>query len=55
MKLFGKSASDLQVAAAEMLPHNKQLFMLAADTDCVLHVLEFNPESMFPSDFQQIA
>lgn len=35
----------MEVVAADFLPWDKQLFMLVADTDCTLHVLEFNPES----------
>ena len=49
LKLFGKSSPDLQVIAAEVLPQDKQLFLLASDTEGTLHVLEFNPESILHS------
>lgn len=40
----------MEVLTAEFLPQEKQLFILVADSDCNIHVLEFNPErksSMF--------
>ena len=36
----------MEVLAAEFLPQDKQLFLLLADGDCNIHVLEFNPEGM---------
>lgn len=44
MMLFGKERSRLEVVCAEFLPHRKQLFMLVADADCKLHVLQFDPD-----------
>ena len=44
MKLFGKSRGGIEVVTAELLPNQKQLFACAMDTDCNLHVFEYNPE-----------
>jgi len=56
MILFGKSRSRMEVMTAEFLPHEKQLYIVVADADCNLHVLQFDPERTFtpsfPSPFQ---
>lgn len=44
MILFGKSRSKMEVMAAEFLPHEKQLYLMVADGDCNLHVLQYDPE-----------
>ena len=44
MTLFGKSAIRLEVMAADFLPHEDQLFLIVADAECNLHVLQFDPE-----------
>ena len=49
MIVLGKSASKMEVMAAEFLPHEKQLYMLAADADKNLNVLQYDPESKFMS------
>lgn len=44
MILFGKSRAHMEVMAAEFLPHDKQLYLMVADADCNLHVLQYDPE-----------
>jgi hypothetical protein len=46
MVLFGKSNSRMEVIASEFLPQDKQLNILAADSDKNIHVLQYDPESM---------
>lgn len=46
MRVLGKSETEMDTVAAEFLPEDKQLFILATDSQCNLHVLEFNPESL---------
>lgn len=45
--VFGKSRSHMDVAVADFLPHEKELFVLIADADGNMHVLEYNPERKF--------
>lgn len=45
---FGKSRSGIDVASAEFLPDHKQLYIVVADIDSNLHVLEYNPERTKP-------
>ena len=44
MSLFGKDPDYLEIAAADFLPEGNQLFILVADTDCNLHILQYDPE-----------
>lgn len=44
MTLFGKDPDYLEVAAADFLPNGNKLSMLVADSDCNLHVLQYDPE-----------
>ncbi|TAQ83615.1 hypothetical protein B7494_g8060 [Chlorociboria aeruginascens] len=44
MLLFGKSATNMEVVAADLLPDGKDLYIIAADADCNLHVMQFDPE-----------
>lgn len=44
LTLFGKSRSQMQVIAAEFLPSNEQMFVLVADANSDLHVLQYDPE-----------
>ncbi|KAJ5936428.1 hypothetical protein N7454_005063 [Penicillium verhagenii] len=44
MTLFGKDPEYLEVAAADFLPDGNKLYMLVADSDCNLHVLQYDPE-----------
>jgi cleavage and polyadenylation specificity factor subunit 1 len=45
MQLFGRDQINLDVIAAEFLPDGKQLFIIAADGDGTLHVLQYDPEN----------
>lgn len=47
MTLFGKDNLGLPVIGAEFFPDEKQLYILTADDECNLHVLQFDPESTF--------
>ncbi|KAI1928729.1 mRNA cleavage and polyadenylation factor subunit [Ophidiomyces ophidiicola] len=44
LTLFGKDSMYLQVMAAEFLPDAQRLYILVADDDCTIHVLEYDPE-----------
>ncbi|KAJ9305483.1 hypothetical protein DTO217A2_5012 [Paecilomyces variotii] len=44
MTLFGKDADYLEVVAAEFLPDANKLYILVSDSDCNLHVLQYDPE-----------
>ncbi|CAL5868815.1 uncharacterized protein PFLUO_LOCUS3042 [Penicillium psychrofluorescens] len=44
MTLFGKDSEYLEVVAADFLPDGNKLYILIADTDCNLHVLQYDPE-----------
>lgn len=46
MTLFGKDLDELEVVTAEFLPDGKKLYILVADSDCNLHVLQYDPEGM---------
>jgi cleavage and polyadenylation specificity factor subunit 1 len=45
LQLFGRDQLGLEVMAAEFLPDGKNLYIIAADADGDLHVLQFDPES----------
>lgn len=47
MILLGKQNEDMELVCAEMLPIGDQLFIVAADSDCNLHVLQYDPERMY--------
>ncbi|GCB24782.1 protein cft1 [Aspergillus awamori] len=44
MSLFAKDLDYLEVCAAEFLPDGKRLFIVVADSDCNIHVLQYDPE-----------
>lgn len=44
MSLFAKDADYLEVTAADFLPEGEKLYILVADSDCNLHVLQYDPE-----------
>ncbi|KAF8865332.1 hypothetical protein BDZ45DRAFT_612500 [Acephala macrosclerotiorum] len=44
MILFGKSAKGMEIIAVELLPDGKELYIIAADADCNLHIMQYNPE-----------
>lgn len=48
MRPFSKSPQNFEVTAADFLPDGKQLYMVVADADCNIHVLQFDPDSTFP-------
>lgn len=44
MSLFAKDLNYLEVLAADFLPDNNKLFIVVADSDCNLYVLQYDPE-----------
>ncbi|EEA22246.1 mRNA cleavage and polyadenylation factor subunit [Talaromyces marneffei ATCC 18224] len=44
MTLFGKDLDELEVVTADFLPDGKKLYILVADGDCNLYVLQYDPE-----------
>lgn len=44
MILFGKGRQNMEVLAADFLPHEKQLYIVVADASGSLIVLQFDPE-----------
>jgi cleavage and polyadenylation specificity factor subunit 1 len=44
MTLFGKDPEYLEVVTADFLPDGSKLYLLVADSDCNLHVLQYDPE-----------
>ncbi|KAI9806954.1 MAG: mRNA cleavage and polyadenylation factor subunit [Piccolia ochrophora] len=44
MTLFGKSSTRFEVLAADFLPDGDALYIVVADAECNLHVLQFDPE-----------
>jgi cleavage and polyadenylation specificity factor subunit 1 len=44
MTIFGKDLEYLEVVTAEFLPDGNKLYILVADSDCNLHVLQYDPE-----------
>lgn len=44
MTLFGKDPEYMEVVAADFLPEGSKLYILVADSDCNLHVLQYDPE-----------
>ncbi|KKK23785.1 hypothetical protein AOCH_000296 [Aspergillus ochraceoroseus] len=44
MSLFAKDLDYLEVLAADFLPDGNKLFVIVADSDCNLHVLQYDPE-----------
>lgn len=52
MTLFGKDPEYLEVVTAEFLPDGSKLYILVADSDCNLHVLQYDPEgTYYPTPF----
>jgi cleavage and polyadenylation specificity factor subunit 1 len=45
LQLFGRDQFGLEVMAAEFLPDRKNLYVVVADGDGDLHVMQFDPES----------
>ncbi|KAI4193345.1 MAG: hypothetical protein LQ350_008363 [Teloschistes chrysophthalmus] len=44
LRLFGKSATKMEVLAADFLPNGKTLYLIVADADSVIHILQFDPK-----------
>ncbi|KAH8679910.1 CPSF A subunit region-domain-containing protein [Tricladium varicosporioides] len=44
MMLFGKSPTKMEILAADMLPDGKELFIVATDANCNLHIMQYDPE-----------
>jgi cleavage and polyadenylation specificity factor subunit 1 len=44
MMLFGKSTTNMEVVAADLLPDGKDLYIVVADADCNLHIFQYDPE-----------
>ncbi|PWY71481.1 protein cft1 [Aspergillus heteromorphus CBS 117.55] len=44
MSLFAKDLDYVEVSTAEFLPDGKKLFIVVADSDCNVHVLQYDPE-----------
>lgn len=44
MSLFSKDTDYIEVVAADFLPEGSKLYILVADSDCNLHVLQYDPE-----------
>jgi CPSF A subunit region len=45
MRIFGKGANRLEIAAAEYLPDGGDLYILAIDAQGTLHTYKFDPSS----------
>lgn len=45
MMIFGRSKNNLEVLAGEFLPFEKQLFIIIADADMNLQILQYDPDS----------
>lgn len=46
---FGKSSRNMEIVAVDLLPDGKELHIVAADSNCNLHVLQYDPERMSSS------
>lgn len=44
MTIFGKQSQNMRIVAAEVFPIGEDLYILVADDDCNLHVLQYDPE-----------
>ncbi|KAG9230765.1 CPSF A subunit region-domain-containing protein [Amylocarpus encephaloides] len=44
MMLFGKSQTRMEIMAADLLPDGEELFIVAADANCTLHIMQYDPE-----------
>lgn len=44
MILFGKSTTSIEVLVADLLPDKQDLYIVAADLECNLHVFQYDPE-----------
>jgi hypothetical protein len=44
MSLFAKDLDYLEVSAADFLPVDNKLFIVVADSECNLYILQYDPE-----------
>jgi hypothetical protein len=44
MSLFAKDLDYLEVSAADFLPDDNKLFIVVADSECNLYILQYDPE-----------
>ncbi|RAK71794.1 cleavage/polyadenylation factor CFT1 [Aspergillus fijiensis CBS 313.89] len=44
LSLFAKDLDYLEVVAADFLPDGRRLFLVVADSDCNIHILQYDPE-----------
>ena len=44
---FGKSAKNMEVITADLLPDGKELFIVVADAEGNMHILQYDPERKF--------
>ena len=44
---FGKSAKNFEVITADLLPDGKELFIVVADAEGNMHILQYDPERKF--------
>lgn len=44
IRLFSKSPQHIEAIAADFLPDGKQLYIIAADADSNIHILQFDPD-----------
>lgn len=51
LTLMGKASIGLEVTAADFLPDGKQLYIVAADGNCDLHILQYDPERKWLKHF----
>ena len=47
MTVFSKSTGQLDVLLADFLPFGDQLYIVVADVDCNLHIMQYDPEREF--------
>jgi cleavage and polyadenylation specificity factor subunit 1 len=48
MSLFAKDLDYLEVSAADFLPDDNKLFIVVADSECNLYILQYDPEGRRP-------
>ncbi|KAI9742867.1 MAG: mRNA cleavage and polyadenylation factor subunit [Claussenomyces sp. TS43310] len=44
MILLGKQTQNMEVVTADVLPHGKELYIVVADAECNIHILQYDPE-----------
>jgi len=45
---FGKSAKNMEVITADLLPDGKELFIVVSDAEGNMHIMQYDPERKFP-------